>query len=92
MNWRAPALLSRFDVCLGAEVAYDQAAEEALVHTLRTTLAQGGVAWLADSVNTYRTSLVRRLVEAGFRVCSQDAREDEEGRPVGVRIIDAWRD
>lgn len=92
MNWQSPALRPRFDVCLGAEVAYDQMAEESLVQTLRTSLADGGVAWLADSVNTYRRSLVSRLVAAGFSTRLHDAREEEEGRPVGVRIIEAWRE
>jgi hypothetical protein len=54
-------------------------------------VAPGGVAWLADSVNTTRGSLAARLAEVGFAVAVRSTREWEDGRPVWVRIIEARR-
>jgi hypothetical protein len=70
-----------------ADVAYDAAAEGVLVAALDGTLAASGVAWLADSVNTHRHTLVERLTAAGFAVAIDQCREEEEGRPVWVRVM-----
>jgi predicted nicotinamide N-methyase len=91
MDWAAPGVRGGFDVCLGADVGYDQAAEASLVAALTALLRPGGVAWLADSVNTARTSLPDRLGAAGFVVSCQQQREIEESRPVWVRVIEARR-
>lgn len=89
MDWALPALRGGFDLCLGADVAYDQAAEEALVTALAGLLRPGGRAWLADSVNTARTSLGEALAARGFTVASREVREEEEGRAVWVRVMEA---
>jgi predicted nicotinamide N-methyase len=92
MDWRAPALRAVYDVCLMADVAYDPGAEEPLVRALETLLRPAtGVAWLVDSVNTYRATLLERLRTGGFWTARRDAREVEDGRPVWVRIIEARR-
>jgi predicted nicotinamide N-methyase len=90
-DWRAAALRGQFDVCVGADVGYDRAAEPGLVETLARVTAPGGVAWLADSVNTARDSLAAGLATAGFAVRMREVREYEDGRPVWVRIIEARR-
>jgi predicted nicotinamide N-methyase len=87
LDWRHVALRGAFDFCLMADVAYDAAAEGALVSALDATLAPSGVAWLADSVNTYRQTLIGRLTAAGFAVAIDQCREEEEGRPVWVRLM-----
>lgn len=89
MDWAQPALCGGFDLCLGADVAYDRTAEEPLVAALACLLRPGGRAWLADSVNTARTSLGEKLAARGFSVASREVREDEEGRVVWVRVIEA---
>jgi len=89
MDWVQPALCGGFDLCLGADVAYDQAAEGALVAALARLLGPGGRAWLADSVNTARISLAETLAARGFIVTSREVREEEEGRAVWVRVIEA---
>lgn len=91
MDWARPALRGRFDLCLGADVAYDAAAEPSLVAALRALLRRGGSAWLADSVNTYRTTLLERLRQEGFEVAVSEIRTSEEGRPVWVRLLEARR-
>lgn len=91
MDWTAPALRGRFAVCIGADIAYDAAAEPGLAAALRELLEPAGVVWLADSVNTARRSLLERLAAGGFTVAERQVREWEEGRPVWVRIIEARR-
>jgi predicted nicotinamide N-methyase len=91
MDWSAPALRARFDLCVGADVAYDAATEAGLVAALDALVAPGGAAWLADSVNTARDSLAARLAAAGFAVAVRSVRETEDGRPVWVRLIVARR-
>lgn len=91
MDWRAPALRPGFDVCVGADIGYDGAAEAALVSALARLVAPRGVVWLADSVNTACSGLAVRLAAAGFAVETREVRECEEGRPVWVRVIAARR-
>lgn len=91
MDWAAPAVRGPFDVCLGADVAYDAGAEPALVAALGELLAPTGQVWLADSVNTSRQTLVERLRAEGFSVAVREVREWEEERPVWVRVIEGRR-
>jgi predicted nicotinamide N-methyase len=91
MDWSAPALRAQFDLCVGADVGYDAAAEADLVTALDHMVAPGGVVCLADSVNTARDSLAARLTAVGFTVGVGSVPEAEDGRPVWVRIISARR-
>ncbi len=91
MDWTAPALRGPFDVCLGADIAYDVGAEPSLVRAIGELLAPAGEVWLADSVNTARPTLVERLRDAGFGVTVREVREWEDERPVWVRVIEARR-
>jgi predicted nicotinamide N-methyase len=92
MDWCAPALRARFDLCIGADVGYDAGAVEGLVGTLTSAVAPGGVIWLADSVNAARADVADALAAAGFTVRVSAARESDDGRPVWVRIIEARRE
>jgi predicted nicotinamide N-methyase len=91
MDWSAPAVRAGFDVCVGAEVGYDSAAEPVLAVAIAELLAADGVVWLADSVNTARSRMARRLADGGLCVAVHEAREWEDGRPVWVRVIEARR-
>jgi predicted nicotinamide N-methyase len=91
MDFRAPALRGQCDVLLGAEVGYDERQVPALVDAGARLLRRGGVAWFSDSVNTYRTTLADGLRAAGLDVCVRSRCEQEEGRPVWVRLIEARR-
>jgi predicted nicotinamide N-methyase len=91
MDWSAPALRTGFDVCVGADVGYDIGSEPALAAAITELLAARGVVWLADSVNTARGSLARRLADTGFTVATHEVRECEDSRPVWVRFIEARR-
>lgn len=86
LDWARAALRGSFDVCLLADVAYDAKDEAALVAALERVLAPHGVAWLADSVNTHRQTLIERL-GAAFDVEVDRCCEEEEGRPVWVRVM-----
>ena len=91
MDWTHPALRGGFDLCLGADVGYDRAAEASLAAALAALLRPGGTAWLADSVNVARTTLQAALSAAGLAVRVETRRESEDGRPVFVRLIEARR-
>lgn len=91
MDWSRPALRGVFDLVLGADIAYAAEDESVIVAALATLVAPGGAAWLADSVNTYRTTLPPHLADAGFDVTTEEVRESSEGRPVWVRILTATR-
>ncbi|HSD10006.1 MAG TPA: hypothetical protein VLF14_03425 [Candidatus Binatia bacterium] len=91
MDFRQPAIRLPCDVLLGAEVGYDEQQVPALVDLTAKLLRSGGVAWFADSVNAYRTSLADGLRAADLRVRIRSRREQEEGRPVWVRLIEARR-
>lgn len=91
MDWSVPTLRGPVDVCVGADIGYDAAAEAGLVAGLCQMLAPGGVVWLADSVNTARGSLAERLATADFAVDIESVSEWEDGRVVWVRLIRARR-
>lgn len=91
MDWSRPALRDGFDLVLGADIAYAAEEEGAIAAALRSLVVPGGTAWLADSVNTYRTTLAPRLAQAGFHVEADEVREWSEGRPVWVRVLAARR-
>ncbi|MGH7788436.1 MAG: hypothetical protein ACRERC_16320, partial [Candidatus Binatia bacterium] len=91
MDWAALALRGRFDVCVGADVAYDRAAEAGLVAALAQVVAPQGVVWLADSVNTLRRGVADGLQAAGFTLQETMVSEMEDGRTVWVRLIEARR-
>jgi predicted nicotinamide N-methyase len=88
MDWAAPALRERFDVCLGADIGYDLDGAATLASTLAALVRPGGRVWLADSVNIHRTDLPAALQRVGFVVHCAETREEEEGRPVWVRIVE----
>jgi predicted nicotinamide N-methyase len=91
MDWVAPALREPFDLCLGADVAYDAAAQPALVRAVRELVAADGTVYLADSVNTARQTLLERLRAEGFSVAVREVREWEDQRPVWVRVVEGRR-
>ncbi|MFN8643675.1 MAG: methyltransferase domain-containing protein [Candidatus Binatia bacterium] len=91
MDWGAPALAGGFDLCLGADIGYDTAAAATLAGALAHVLRPGGVAWLADSVNTARTDLADALRARGFALAVDETQEREDGRPVWIRVIEARR-
>jgi len=91
MDWSQPALRRSFDVCCGADVAYDADAEGRLVAAAAEVLVPGGLLLLADSVNTYRKSMPDLLAARGFAVEEREVGETEEGRNVWVRLLQARR-
>ncbi len=88
MDWSAMALRGKFDLILGADVAYDSADESVLVTALVGQLRRGGRLLLADSVNTYRTGLRERLEAAGMSMQQGDVAEREEDAVVWVRVLE----
>ena len=91
MDWHHPSVRGVFDLCIGADVAYDVAAEDSLVVLANRALRAGGIAWFADSVNTYRTTLIDKLGASGFVLRIEERCEYDEHRPVWVRLVEARR-
>jgi predicted nicotinamide N-methyase len=91
MDWADPALRGGFDLCLGADVAYDAGSEDGLARALSGLVRPHGRVWLADSVNTHRRTLPARLLDHGLATRVDEIRAEEEGRPVWVRVIRAER-
>jgi hypothetical protein len=91
MDFRHPAVRGPFDVLLGAEVSYDEQQVPALVDATASLLRPGGVACFSDSVNAYRTAFAAGLRNMGLRVRIRSCGEQEEGRTVWVRLIEARR-
>jgi predicted nicotinamide N-methyase len=91
MDWTHMATRRCFSLCVGADVAYDAEAETALVDALGRAAASGGRLLLADSVNTHRDTILRRLAASGWETRVDRVLEREEGRSVWVRVIAARR-
>ncbi len=87
MDWRASPLRGRFDLVLGADVAYDAAAEDALATAIAGHLRPGGRFLFGDSVNTYRLGFVEKLRAAGLSIVEAKDAEREDGRVVWVRRL-----
>jgi predicted nicotinamide N-methyase len=91
MDWGDMALACDFDLLLGADVAYDAGAEEALAAACAAHVGCGGRLLLADSVNTYRTGLAARLGGAGLPVRESRREQREDGAVVWVRLLEGVR-
>lgn len=89
MDWTRVATCAAFDLCLGADIGYDFGRAPLLAAAIRELVRPGGWLWLADSVNTHRDDLLVALAAEGFTVHARSVREEEEGRPVWVRIVEA---
>jgi predicted nicotinamide N-methyase len=89
MDWTRVAVRAAFDLCLGADIGYDFGRAPLLAAAVRALVRPGGWLWLADSVNTHRDDLLVALETEGFTVQVRSVREEEEGRPVWVRIVEA---
>ena len=89
MDWTRAALRVPFDLCLGADIGYDFGRAPVLAAALRQLVRPAGWLWLADSVNTHRDDLLVALEAEGFALQLRTTREEEDGRPVWVRIVEA---
>lgn len=89
MDWTALALQGPFDLCLGADIGYDFGRARVLAAAVSQLVRPGGWLWLADSVNIHRDDLLAALQDAGFALRCSETQEEEEGRPVWVRMIEA---
>lgn len=89
-DWRVPG---RFDVILGADVAYDGEAHTALLDVLHAALAKGGKVLLADPGRTAQAAFLTRAAAAGWHVRAQICSVPEikpsqaAGRHIPVSIL-----
>ncbi|GIW39699.1 MAG: hypothetical protein KatS3mg076_0276 [Candidatus Binatia bacterium] len=77
---------------LAAEVAYGPAEARALAENLARLLAPGGTGLCADSVRVHDPDFERRCSELGLETSREWVREeDDDGRPVWVRLVEVGR-
>lgn len=89
MDWTRIAVHLPFDLCLGADIGYDFGRASLLAAAVRRLVRPGGLLWLTDSVNTHREDLLAALAAEGFALQVRTVQEEEEGRPVWVRMVEA---
>lgn len=89
LDWRVPG---RFEVILGADVAYDAEDHAALLGVLHTALAPGGTVLLADPGRTAQAVFLKRAQDAGWEVTcderrTRDLKAGAEGRPLTITLM-----
>jgi predicted nicotinamide N-methyase len=87
-DFATPALRTRFDLVLAAEILYDRAAFPAVAAAIVRLLAPGGRALLADAARIDTRAFYDLLEPAGlaWQATTRDMRE--EGLPVRVRVVE----
>ena len=73
LDWHAPPD-EQFPVVIAADVTYDRANIEPLLHVLQRVLAPGGVAWFADGGRSPASDFCRRAADRGWSVELYDDR------------------
>jgi predicted nicotinamide N-methyase len=86
MDWAAPALQTRFDLCLAADVTYDPGSHATLAKLLANTLGGTGEAWIAESVRAEEQEFPRAFARH-FAVSETRVAEYEEGHQTWVRLL-----
>jgi predicted nicotinamide N-methyase len=87
----APGLRGRFDAVLLADVTYDPALQVALARFAAEHLAPTGVVLAAESVRNHDPGFRRACESLGLVVREREVREEEDGRPLPVRITEVRR-
>jgi predicted nicotinamide N-methyase len=87
-DFAAPAVRTRFDLLLAAEVLYDRRAFEPLARAIRDSLAPGGRALVSDARRIDTRGFDEALDGAGLRWHAREERVREDGFPVVVRLVE----
>jgi len=80
-----------FDVVLAAEVLYDRGAFGTLARTLAGLVRPGGRVLLTDGGRIDTRDFYPALAAAGFAWRARTVRVAEEGFPMDVQLVEAWR-
>lgn len=75
-----------FDLAVAADVTYDPALQEGLARLAARVLRPGGRLLCAESVRTLDRGLHRACEALGLRVEEREERDEDEGRPIRVRL------
>lgn len=67
-TWKPP---HRFDVILGADILYDQAAHAAIARVIETSLEADGIVLLTDPGRTATPDFVRMMQDIGWRIATE---------------------
>lgn len=72
IDWRnLPTGLGRYDVVVASDVLYERPYGGLVAKAVAATLADGGVAWIADPGRVARDTFVRALAPAGLHVANR---------------------
>jgi ETFB lysine methyltransferase len=72
LDWRnLPDTLERFDVVVASDVLYERPYGALVAQALAATLADGGIAWLADPGRVAREAFIRALGPLRLRVADR---------------------
>jgi predicted nicotinamide N-methyase len=80
LDWRdLPAELARYDVVVASDVLYERPYGGLVAKALGATLAEGGIAWIADPGRVSRDAFVRGLGPLNLHVADRTKIPFEEG-------------
>jgi predicted nicotinamide N-methyase len=85
------AVRGAFDLVLAAEVLYYRSVFPAFADAIAALLAPGGRALLTDARRIDTTAFYPALDAAGLAWRAREKRVVEEGFPLGIRLVEAWR-
>lgn len=86
-----PPFRSTFDLCLAADATYDPRLQHALAAFLAVHLADGGIAWCAESVRTVDRGFADACRAKGLLVEETQLTEPDEGAAAIVRLTEVRR-
>ena len=87
LDWREPPeSFPRFDLVFGADVLYEALDCLALAELVPSMLAPGGEAVFADPGRNTADVFLEEMKEKGFRVSTENASVEQDGREVTVRV------
>ncbi len=94
LDWRAlPPKLPRFDVVVASDVLYERPYGALVARVVNATLADGGVAIIADPGRVARDEFIRALGPLGLRVSDRrDVQFREEQIRQTIRLMEVRRE
>jgi predicted nicotinamide N-methyase len=90
-DFTEPPFRDAFDLVLAAEIVYDRAGFTSLARSLAALAGARGRVLLTDGQRIDTRGFYAALETAGLRWRADTLRVAEEGFPVEVRLVEAWR-
>jgi predicted nicotinamide N-methyase len=88
LDWRYPRIEDNFERIVAADVVYEKRAFKGILNTLRSNMAPGGKALIAEPCRSVAGSFLPLLHEWGFSVASQHRGIEIDGKEHNIRIFE----